>query len=81
MSSLPDFKDAQSSNIAGTAHDGDTLYVKFHGGAVWRYHHVDAALYQQMLGAESMGKFFNANIRKIKPGQKVDVPPVSAAAQ
>lgn len=71
----PDLHPVQSSNVAGIAHDGDALFVKFNNGAVWRYSGVPAAHFEEMKSpaCESVGRFFNAHIksRSEYPGTKV----------
>ena len=56
----------QSSNIASLGYDSDTstLEVEFHSGAVWQYHDVPENVYYDMKNSESLGKFFNANIKR-----------------
>lgn len=62
-----------SSNIARLAHQGDTLWVEFHGGSVWKYSGVDHHLYTNLLAAPSIGKFFNELIKRVKVGEKADL--------
>ena len=46
----------KSSHIVSIGHDGrDELEVEFKGGKLYRYHGVPAALYHEVLGAESVG--------------------------
>lgn len=60
-----------SSHIAAVGRDGDWLYVKFKNGGISRYkdaaHHHDA-----MCGADSVGKYFHANVRGKHDFEKVD---------
>lgn len=74
MTMKPEFKDVSSSNIAAIAHHGDTLHVRFHNGSVWKYSDVDQKLYNDMLLAGSVGKYFNEHIKRFKSGEKVDLP-------
>ena len=54
-----------SSNIAQIGHDAEwaRLHVQFKNGATWVYQGVESETYEQMLKAESVGKFFNAVIK------------------
>lgn len=71
----PDLTPVTSSNIAGLAHDGKSLFVKFNGGSVWRYDNVPASHHEEMTGptCESVGRYFNAHVknRSEYPGTKV----------
>ncbi len=70
----PEFKAVEgSSNISAIAHQGAELFVKFHGGTVWRYQDVGPELYKELMEADSKGKFFNARIKGVKHGEKVDL--------
>lgn len=55
----------KSSNVEALSHHGGTLHVKFKGGAVYAYENVSHDLFQVVLGAESVGKAFNANIKHL----------------
>lgn len=70
MTDLPDFTPVTSSNIAGTAHDGQHLYVKFHNGSIWRYD-APASEHQALTAAASVGKHFHANVRSKYQGEKI----------
>ena len=50
---------------------GDDLFVRFNNGALWKYSGVSEQVYNDMRGAPSIGKFFNAHIRSKHPEQKV----------
>lgn len=54
-----------SSNIAAIGHNAEQarLHVQFNSGATWVYLGVERETYEQMLKAESVGKFFNAVIK------------------
>lgn len=56
-----------SSNIRSVGHDtgSNTLEIEFNTGAVYQYPSVSRDTYDQMLAAESVGKFFHANIRML----------------
>jgi hypothetical protein len=54
-----------SSNIASVGYElsTQTLEVEFQGGSVWRYANVPAEVANNLMEAESVGKFFNANVK------------------
>ena len=55
----------QSSSIAAVSYDDAafTLEVEFVNGSVYRYFEVPAAVYLAFMGADSLGRYFNAQIR------------------
>lgn len=57
----------ESSNLSRVAFLDDpengTLYVEFSPGRIYQYAEVPADLYQELLDAESAGKFFSSQIR------------------
>lgn len=53
----------ESSQIAAVGHAGDVLAVRFKGGQLYHYTGVSAEQHQALVGAESIGKHFNANFR------------------
>jgi hypothetical protein len=56
---------SSSSNIAAVGYDTDErkLAVEFKGGGTYQYDEVPITTYTDLLTAESMGKFFHANIK------------------
>ena len=54
-----------SSNIKSVGFDPmtDTLEIEFGNGDVWQYKGVPEAIYQEMMEAASIGKYFYANIK------------------
>lgn len=63
-----------SSQIAAVGHDSpsETLAIQFRGkgnhpGAIYHYNPVPLGMYEDLIGAESIGKFFGMHI-KGKPG-------------
>ena len=55
----------QSSNLASVGYNpwtGD-LEIEFHGGRVYVYFGVPFAVYLGLMGADSLGGYFAANIR------------------
>ena len=53
----------ESSNIFAVGWSDDILLVKFNRGDIYRYDGVPLSTYQGLIGADSVGKFFHANIR------------------
>ncbi len=55
----------KSSNLAAADYDAETkaLTIQFKGGGVYTYHDVDEALYQDLLTAESPGRYFQTWIK------------------
>ena len=39
------------------------LYLRFHGGRVWRYFDFPEHQYDEFLGSESLGRYFGKHIR------------------
>lgn len=68
---MPDLTPVQSSNIAAVGHDGDHLYVQFHGGSTWKYHNVPADQHAEMIKASSVGKFFGKHVKPNFKAEKV----------
>lgn len=56
----------QSSMIRSLGYDSNTstLEVEFNSGAVWQYYDVPESVYYDMRNSDSIGKYFNANIRE-----------------
>lgn len=55
----------QSSNISEVGYDpaSMTLEVLFTNGTIYQYFDVPEALYQELISAESVGKFLNTQIK------------------
>lgn len=55
----------ESSNIAGTGYNNKTkqLWVAFKGNKVYRYDLVPRKLFEELLQAESKGKYLNEHIK------------------
>ena len=62
----PVLREVRSSYLKKTGYDAqrNTLYVEFPSGKVWRYRNVTLDQYEAMLDADSIGKWFIANIKK-----------------
>lgn len=59
-----------SSTIAAIGHDANhnVMTVQFKSGAVYEYQNVDAKVYGVILNAPSVGKAFDAEVKK-QPGK------------
>ena len=54
-----------SSNLAAVGYDpnSETLEVEFKNGRVYEYYNVPSFVHERLMQANSMGQFFNAEIR------------------
>ena len=62
-----------SSNLAAVGYDPNTkiLEIEFHGGSVYAYSDVPQDIFDELMSAESHGKYFNANIKDKYPYTKI----------
>jgi hypothetical protein len=62
-----------SSNISSVDYDPDsqTLEIEFNNGGVYQYSGVPDSVYEGMMGADSKGKYFHANIKNAYPYSKL----------
>ena len=67
--------DSSNINEVGYEAETKTLQVQFKNGGVFNYPGVDPKEYVALLGAESVGKHFHANIRAKYKGEKVEEQP------
>ena len=72
-----------SSNIAGIGYDGKRriLAVQFLNGAIFHYANVDAIVADDLLTAESVGRFYSLNVRGKFTGDKMTGPCPACQAQ
>lgn len=56
-----------SSNIdsVGYLPDSRTLEIRFHNGRLYQYFDVPDNVHQELVDADSVGRFFNSNIRGV----------------
>ena len=52
-----------------------TLEVEFQSGAVHEFQHIPQFVYQELLSAESAGRYFHKNIRGVYPSRKKEPDP------
>lgn len=57
----------ESSNIESVGHDEttDTLEVEFKSGAVYVYDNVPRAVFDGLISASSVGRYFNSYVRDV----------------
>jgi hypothetical protein len=68
-----DWKPIESRLLAAAAYAGTrrSLYLRFTSGEVYRYYTFPADQYQELLDAESKGRYFLSRIRSRFPYQKL----------
>lgn len=59
-----DLQRVKSSNIEAIGHEGETLVVRFRGGAVYEYEAVPAEIAAKLVQAKSLGSAFALLIRR-----------------
>lgn len=66
MANQPEMISVESSQIEAVGHDeaSSALLVRFKNHSVYQYQNVGKELFQALLAAESVGKFFHAEIKK-----------------
>jgi hypothetical protein len=60
-----------SSNIAAVEYEAGVIFVTFKNRSRYSYEGVPEKLYEELVKAESVGKFFNTNIKNVYPFKKV----------
>lgn len=62
-----------SSNLAEVGYDPDleTLEIQFKNGGVYQYYNVPAFINERFMTADSLGRFFNAEIKGHYPEAKI----------
>lgn len=68
---LPPMQPVQSSNIDSIGHNNESLFVKFKNGNMFHYAGVLLKDFEALIGAESIGKHFAANIKDKFPANVV----------
>ena len=58
-------KSVESSNLRSVGYDEFLLVleIEFKSGAVYRYYGVPSEVHDELINAESVGKYFNANVK------------------
>lgn len=62
-----------SSNIASIGYEpeSETLEVEFKTSGIYQYFNVPAFMHERLMAADSVGKFFNAEIKEAYPCGKM----------
>lgn len=54
-----------SSNLDEVGYDGQDLYIRFHGGRLYRYFNVPESVYIELLNAPSKGQYHARHIKYV----------------
>ncbi|PMB40664.1 KTSC domain-containing protein [Fischerella thermalis CCMEE 5205] len=60
------------ANAIGYDSDRNILQIEFHNGAVYQYSDIDEDTWQDLHQADSIGKFFNENVRGKYQYERID---------
>lgn len=60
-----------SSNLSSVGYENGILYVRFNSGTLYCYFDVPVYVYQELMAADSHGKYFATNIRNVYRYQKL----------
>lgn len=60
-----------SSDLQSVGYENGTLLIKFHSGGVYSYSGVPYSIYQNLMVADSCGRFFRAFIEGYYPYVKI----------
>ena len=60
-----------SSNLSSVGYENGTLYIAFNSGGVYSYSGVPRSVYEELMAAESHGKYFVKFIRNVYPYQRI----------
>ena len=73
--SEPEWEDVESSNVHSVRYDASSrdLYVRFHGGATYKYAKVDSVIYAGLIHSDSVGKFLAQNIKPFHSYEQVSL--------
>lgn len=57
----------ESTTLRSVGYDAETrvLEVEFTSGKVYQYADVPESVYRELLGAESLGRYFSASVRNV----------------
>ena len=69
---VPELIPVKSSRIQALNHKDGALFVRFIGGALWKYDGVSHETFLEGLAAESIGKWFRANVTGKHLHRKLD---------
>lgn len=57
------FVKVESSNISAVGYANDSLFVQYKNGSMYLYNKVPKKVYEELLKAESKGRFVNESIK------------------
>ncbi|WP_068080580.1 KTSC domain-containing protein [Polycladidibacter stylochi] len=62
-----------SSNLASVGYEEETsvLEVEFNSGRIYQYYDVPQKTHEELIGADSVGRYFNAHVRNSFPFQEM----------
>jgi hypothetical protein len=62
-----------STNLASVGYDSDSsvLEVEFNGGGIYQYYDVPAGVFDELMGAGSLGSYLHHNIKSVYSCSKV----------
>lgn len=62
-----------SSNLASIGYDSpsQTLEIEFNHGGIYQYYDIPEQVHAELMNADSIGSYFNHNIRNSYPTQKI----------
>ncbi len=69
---VPTLKPVKSSNIEAVGFDSHGLHVQFKGGKLYTYPKASKHVHDEMLKAESVGKYFFAHVKNKFDHKPVD---------
>ena len=63
----------ESSNIFSIGYDPEEekLYIQFHSGAIYEYYNVPQFIFDELMSAESKGRYAHQNIYKVFAQQRI----------
>ena len=63
--------DSSVIKMVGWDSEDNTLIVQFKSDTVWAYYNISQEIYETFITSESMGNFFNKNIRNFFDSHKI----------
>ena len=67
-----DRKPVDSSNIRSVGWENGVLEVEFKNYSIYHYYGVDKETFQQLIAAESVGKYLGTHVKGVFPYARVD---------
>lgn len=67
---IPEMKPVESSMIESVGYDDANkyLFVRFHNGVLWLYYDADPQTHENLMKANSIGKYFTMLIKRVYRG-------------